>query len=63
MSVEYPLAIVDAAPITSLARMTVYHHPISVCHGKIDTECKNGVLTVTLPKTEKAKTAKIKIKG
>ena len=30
---------------------------------KIDAECKNGVLTVTLPKTEKAKTAKIKIKG
>ena len=30
---------------------------------KIDAECKNGVLTVTLPKTETAKTAKIKIKG
>ncbi|MBC8217602.1 MAG: Hsp20/alpha crystallin family protein [Planctomycetes bacterium] len=30
---------------------------------KIDAECKNGVLTVKLPKTEKTKTAKIKIKG
>jgi HSP20 family protein len=30
---------------------------------KIDAECKNGVLTVRLPKTETAKTAKIKIKG
>jgi HSP20 family protein len=30
---------------------------------KIDAKCKNGVLTVTLPKTEKAKTAKIKVKG
>lgn len=30
---------------------------------KIDAECKNGVLTVRLPKTEKAKPAKIKIKG
>jgi HSP20 family protein len=30
---------------------------------KIDAECKNGVLTVRLPKTEKAKTARIKVKG
>ncbi len=30
---------------------------------KIDADCKNGVLTVRLPKTEKAKPAKIKIKG
>ena len=30
---------------------------------KIDAECKNGVLTIRLPKTEKAKTAKIKVKG
>lgn len=30
---------------------------------KIDAECKNGVLTIRLPKTEKAKTAKIKVRG
>ena len=30
---------------------------------KIEAECKNGVLTVKLPKSEKAKPAKIKIKG
>jgi HSP20 family protein len=30
---------------------------------KIDAECRNGVLTVRLPKTEKARTAKIKVKG
>jgi HSP20 family protein len=30
---------------------------------KIDAECRNGVLTIRLPKTEKAKTAKIKVKG
>ena len=63
MSVKYPLAIADAASITSLVRMTLYHHSISVCHTKIDTERKNGVLTVTLPKTKKAKTATIRIKG
>jgi HSP20 family protein len=30
---------------------------------KIDAERKNGVLTIRLPKTEKAKTARIKVKG
>ena len=30
---------------------------------KIDAECKNGILTVKLPKCEKAKPAKIQIKG
>ncbi|MFC1765554.1 Hsp20/alpha crystallin family protein, partial [Planctomycetota bacterium] len=30
---------------------------------KIEAECKNGVLTVKLPKSEKALPAKIKIKG
>jgi HSP20 family protein len=30
---------------------------------KIEAECKEGVLTVRLPKSEKAKTAKIKVKS
>jgi hypothetical protein len=37
MSVMYPLAIVNTASITSLVRMTLYHHSISVCHTKIET--------------------------
>ena len=37
MSVMYPLAIVNAASITSLVRMTLYHHSISVCHTKVAT--------------------------
>ena len=37
MSVLYPLAIVDAASITSLVRMTLYHHSIGVCHTKVET--------------------------
>ena len=30
---------------------------------KIDAECKDGVLTVTLPKAAKARTIKVKVKG
>lgn len=30
---------------------------------KIDAACSNGVLTVTLPKAEKAKAVKVKVKG
>ena len=37
MSVMYPLAIVNAASITSLVRMTLYHHSIGVCHTKVET--------------------------
>jgi hypothetical protein len=36
MSVLYPLAIVNTASITSLVRMTLYHHSISVCHTKVE---------------------------
>ena len=36
MSVMYPLVIVDAASITSLVRMTLYHDSISVCHTKVE---------------------------
>ena len=37
MSVMYPLAIVNTASITSLVRMTLYHHSISACHTKVET--------------------------
>ena len=30
---------------------------------KIDAACKDGVLTITLPKSEKAKAVKVKVKG
>jgi len=33
-----------------------------VNEGKIEAACKDGVLTITLPKSEKAKATKIKIK-
>jgi HSP20 family protein len=36
--------------------------PCAVKDEKVQAECKDGVLTVTLPKTEEAKTHKIKIK-
>ena len=37
--------------------------PTDVDQGKIDATCENGVLSVTLPKAEKAKAIKVKIKG
>ena len=36
MSAMYPLAIVNAASITSLVRMTRYHHSISVYHATVE---------------------------
>jgi len=37
--------------------------PDGVDPDKVEASCKNGVLTVTLPKSEKAKAVKIKVKG
>jgi len=37
--------------------------PTDVDQSKIDATCKNGVLSVTLPKAEKTKAIKVKIKG
>ena len=37
--------------------------PTDVDRDKIDATCKDGVLSITLPKAEKAKTVKIKVKG
>ncbi len=37
--------------------------PTDVDQSKIDATCENGVLSVTLPKAEKAKAIKVKIKG
>lgn len=37
--------------------------PCDVNEGQIVAECKNGVLTVTIPKAEQAKTRKIPVKG
>lgn len=37
--------------------------PTEVDETKIDAVCKNGVLTITLPKTEKSKAVKVKVKG
>ncbi|MGD9109811.1 MAG: Hsp20/alpha crystallin family protein [Phycisphaerales bacterium] len=37
--------------------------PSDVETDKIDAACKNGVLTVKLPKAEKAKAIKVKVKG
>ncbi len=37
--------------------------PNDVDSGKVEASCKNGVLTITLPKSERAKAVKIKVKG
>ena len=37
--------------------------PTDVNQSKVDAAYKNGVLSVTLPKAEKAKTIKVKIKA
>jgi len=37
--------------------------PTEVDQDKIDATCKDGVLFITLPKAEKAKTVKVKVKG
>lgn len=37
MSVLYPLAIVNTASITSLVRMTLYHHSIGVYPTQVET--------------------------
>ncbi len=37
--------------------------PTDVDPAEIDAVCKDGVLSITLPKAEKAKTVKIKVKG
>ena len=36
MSAKYPLAIVNTASITSLVRMTLYHHSIPVYHATVE---------------------------
>jgi hypothetical protein len=38
MSAMHPLAIVDTASITSLVRMTPYHHSISVYHAPVGAD-------------------------
>lgn len=37
MSAAHPLATVNTASITSLVRMTLYHHSISVYHTTVET--------------------------
>ncbi len=38
MGVMHPLAIVNTTSITSLVRMTLYHHSISVYHARVETD-------------------------
>ena len=37
--------------------------PTDIDQAKIDAECKNGVLSITLPKAAQAKAIKVKVKG
>ena len=37
--------------------------PCSVDEEKVTAECRDGVLTISLPKTEESKTRKVKVKG
>jgi HSP20 family protein len=37
--------------------------PAEVDADKVDAVCKNGVLTITMPKAEKSKAIKVKVKG
>jgi len=37
--------------------------PCAVKDERVDAECKDGVLTISLPKADEAKTHKIKVKG
>jgi len=37
--------------------------PTDVDPGKVEAVCKDGVLSVTLPKAEKSKAVKVKVKG
>jgi HSP20 family protein len=45
----------------TFARMVTL--PCEVNENKIEAECHDGVLTLTLPKTEQSKSKKIKVKG
>ena len=44
MSPMYPLTFVNTASITSLVRMTLYHHAISVYHTQVETDEVMAVL-------------------
>jgi hypothetical protein len=37
MSLMYPLAIINTSSVTSLVRIKLYHHSISVYHTNIET--------------------------
>ena len=37
--------------------------PTDVDEGKIEAVCKDGILSITLPKAEKSKAVKVKVKG